>query len=423
MDIKEIQKKLESYELKGEHYIERYFSSRTELEGLEYLNKALGYYESILKNKENYNNLSYVYVQLNFIKSHIFLINNARNWNKTEWEKNNIIFISDEQYKILLKDNDLAIKYREENESAQCQRAFAHFLRGEYNEFINQIKKIDHDYVSELLSQVINEDQIISIFNKIYSEGYYNKNLIRMFEKVLMLFPNNKYAYKVLSRIHFVGEDSNLLEAINFYEEIIELYPQHITIYASNLCLLYTQLYKFNKHDKLIDLSQRVLQEINNDEITLNKKSLEKIKDEYKMHLFNGLLLQGDYDKAYEVINTISKYNRKNNTFLHNMGNILIKIGKYEDAIIYLKKALFIYEDETSLMLLGDAYFEIKQYQLSYDYYTKALAFITLQKTNIVVKKGKRILTSLARSEDLLEGKKRLYEGIIHSLIQLKKYS
>lgn len=110
------------------------------------------------------------------------------------------------------------------------------------------------------------------------------------------------------------------------------------------------------------------------------KKAIEIVDNEEvlfaaKTNLVTAYIKNNDYDKAFSLADELIK-ETPNNANFSNYAELLKRKGEYEDAIKWSKKALFLVEDDTTLLVLADTYKKNKQYELAAEYFIKCIGAI-----------------------------------------------
>lgn len=142
-----------------------------------------------------------------------------------------------------------------------------------------------------------------------------------------------------------------------------------------------------------------------------------------KTNLVTSYMKNNDYDKAFSLVNELIK-ETPNNANFSNYSELLKRKGEYEDAIKWSKKALFIVEDDTTLLVLADTYKKNKQYELAAEYFIKCIGTIESEGsvyrfTDACGTERHSFATNTSIKKMLLES----YFGVIESFNYLNKYS
>lgn len=158
------------------------------------------------------------------------------------------------------------------------------------------------------------------------------------------------------------------------------------------------------------------------------KKAIEIADDEEvlfaaKTNLVTAYIKNNDYDKAFSLVNELIK-ETPNNANFSNYAELLKRKGEYEDAIKWSKKALFLVEDDTTLLVLADTYKKNKQYELAAEYFIKCIGAIESEGTvyrftDACGTERYSFATNTSIKKMLLES----YLGVIESFNHLSKYS
>lgn len=97
-----------------------------------------------------------------------------------------------------------------------------------------------------------------------------------------------------------------------------------------------------------------------------------------KTNLVSALIMNKNYDEARLLVESLL-YEEPNNANFSNYAELLKREGKYEDAIEWCKKALFMVEDDTTLLVLADTFKKNLQYEEAAKTFIKCIATIESQ--------------------------------------------
>lgn len=374
-----------------------------------YLRKALHECEEIIKYKEYFHNMSGVYVTYTNLKIHQFI---GKNIDKNQKDKG--VLLSQENYKQLLEYNSLATKYRSNNKIAPAQRVLLHLYAGNYEDAIADLKKVSLNQMDAVLQFPYNStNDLVSIFMNEKNNGYYNKGRVRFLEEVVKYNPFYLDILNVLQGVHLMGNEDDYIRSLDFYENIIKKCPELIVMCGSTMSQLYFLLQYFSKAR---DCAQA----------TLNKMDSEYFKEVYEESerdmlidiISRTYIGEGMYKEALEVRKEM-KNDNSNNTYIHNHAIVLYHNEMYKEAERYFKRAIYIYEDETSLKGLADCYMKMRDFENALVYYKKALYFLKNEDTLF----NKEDNGLLVQSSITQKGYKRMinqiYEGIVQTYINL----
>jgi len=129
------------------------------------------------------------------------------------------------------------------------------------------------------------------------------------------------------------------------------------------------------------------------------KNKSTKTNDIHNQRYMYSLIIQSkrSLGKYHEVLKLTSELIKTdpNNTFIHNHAVILNKLERFEESIDFCKRELFVTEDETVYLLLGENFYSLKNYKQALVYFKKTLSFINAGIRNTVyTDEDNRMLTS-----------------------------
>lgn len=408
MDKIEIMKYVEEKNKLGELYYEKFIKTGNK----DYRNKSIYEFEEVIKYKEYYKNMSGVYVTYITLMIHKLC---GRNIDKKTKDKS--ILLSKENYEMLLEYNTLATKYRASNKVAPQQRILLHFLSGNYHSAIEDLKNINFNCNLEALFQfpTSNPDILLQIFFEENSEGYYNRDRILFLEEVLKFLPYQLDYLNILQVVHAMGEQEDYIRALDFYEEYLGKNPEQIIMCGSTISQLYGYLGNFEKQ---IEYAERTLKKLY--ELIKSEPSDKEIWNERIYILLDnismGYIGKGEYKKALDIRKKIKE---NNNTYLHNTGIALYHNEQYNKAIKFFKKALYIYEDEMTLICLADCYVKMEDYDNALIYYKKALYFLNNEETTFTKQDNDMLVQSSITNSGYKNMLNKAYDGIVHTYINI----
>lgn len=320
--------------------------------------------------------------------------------------------INYEQYETLLKYNNLA---GTENPLRETQELLIHALYGSFDKVLNIWNTLSLEKKIEVGNFIPALTQNGLWRNWIRVEAL-NKNInydkIRFLEAMITeRLVNTELLHTLSDYYSYMWDKSEIEKTLRFYEKESENNKVLQDLLWEDMINLYGKIYD---SDKVIKYCESSLKQIDGPD---KQKRMNCVLD----ILASAYMHKGNFEKSYEVRQRINK-KFNNNTYLHNMGLLLYKMKEYKEAEQYIKKALYIYEDETSLNVLGDIYFASKEYAKALDTYRRTLAFTENNNTGFVVKDGRSFVISQLDVDNFDSVNIKIYENIVYSYIQLKEY-
>lgn len=116
------------------------------------------------------------------------------------------------------------------------------------------------------------------------------------------------------------------------------------------------------------------------DAITYYKKALDYEMDEEKKvqlqgNYFIALMESSHYEEAETLIIDLIKRNPCNQNF-SNYAELLKRMERYDDALVWGKKALYLVEDDTTLLIVADIYKKKNDYDNAIEMYQLCLGHL-----------------------------------------------
>lgn len=248
----------------------------------------------------------------------------------------------------------IIIKHQPDNFKMQI------FLANCYLKVDKPFKAIDT--FQEILEE--DADNVIAIkeLSQIYFDTNQKRSAIKMYKRLEEFLENNHEKAKnkaTIAKIHIEFGEYNL--AIEEYEQILEIYPEDISV---KKCLI--ELYKkISDYNSLIELA--------------NELSTTYADDENGLWAMNTLmdiyLIMQNYEKALEFANLIKAHSLSNNVKSdEDIAKILLEEGRIDESIELLKS--LSEENPKNIQLkkeLAKAYEKNKDFKSAVNIYKKIL--------------------------------------------------
>lgn len=208
---------------------------------------------------------------------------------------------------------------------------------------------------------------------------------------------------------YYLGIGNDALKAYELGKRSIEEYPNAVTYNSLGWVCLSPEI---NRKGAAIEFFKTAIE----------LAESEEMKKEFVGNYFIALLENGQFEIAEKVMcDLLEKYPCNRN--FSNYAELLKRQGKYEEALEWGKKALFILEDDTTLLVVADIYKKMKQYEKAVFMYKKCLEHITSDKNVYQFEdiNGKH-LYSIASDNSLEMIMYEALKGIISSLNFMNDY-
>lgn len=386
----------------------------------EYLKNSRSKFEILIeKYNDKYDNMSAVYTTYTTVLMHLYVQDYAKkNVNKYKNSMNGFVMIDEVQYNNLLKYNKLALEARSTNKVAPKQKVSIHLMYNNFDEAIKCLDGIDLTDIEKFFIYPYNDaDSVSSLIFEEVAEGIINKERIKFLEAIVSRNYSSPLLTALLNSYRFMNLKEDIYSALDFCENIVSKYPDSLVLFGDTIGHLATAV---NEADKIIKYIEPFIKYFKDENLVKDKEANNILNSSLDM-LATAYMIKGDFEKSYNIRKSISK-KFVNNTMLHNMGLLLYKMKRYDEAVNFLRRALFIYEDESSYIILGDSYFASKNYLKALQAYKKALAFTKANDIRFMSKDNKLDIISTKVGSDYEDVNKKLYENIVYCYIQLKEY-
>ncbi|HNQ59835.1 MAG TPA: tetratricopeptide repeat protein [Bacteroidales bacterium] len=251
---------------------------------------------------------------------------------------------------------------------------------------LDNIKASDTAQILKLvgiISQVHNQEPNSKILaGNIYFVSQYYAEAAKEYEAAIDLKVNNYEVYEKLLLCYAALENNDKLKSLA--DKVIELYPyQPLPYYFSGFVsfiqkkytesgeLLEKSLKYSGRNSNLTQFLYRLLAEVNSNlqdydksdyyfELALQSDSSDAtLLNNYSYSLAER---KKDLEKALKMSEKALSINPKEPSYLDTYGWILYRLGRYDEAIVYLKKAVEKTDNTNDAVLwehLGDAYYKI----------------------------------------------------------------
>ena len=163
---------------------------------------------------------------------------------------------------------------------------------------------------------------------------------------------------------YYLGVGNDALKAYELGKRSVEEYPNSVTYNSLGWVCLTPEI---NRKDIAVGFFEKAI-ELAED---------EELKKDITGNYFIALLENEQFKEAEKVMCDLIEEHPCNQNF-SNYAELLKRQGKLEDALEWGKKALFIVEDDTTLLVVADIYKKMKQYENAVFMYQKCLEHISV---------------------------------------------
>lgn len=208
---------------------------------------------------------------------------------------------------------------------------------------------------------------------------------------------------------YYLGIGNDALKAYELGKRSIEEYPNSVTYNSLGWVCLTSEI---NRKDIAVGFFEKAI-ELAED---------ENLKKDITGNYFIALLENEQFKAAEKVMcDLINDYPCNQN--FSNYSELLKRQGKLEEALEWGRKALFIVEDDTTLLVVADIYMKMKQYENAVFMYQKCLEHISVDKNVYRFQdiNGKQMY-SMASNNSLGMIMLEVLKGIISAYCFLREY-
>lgn len=163
---------------------------------------------------------------------------------------------------------------------------------------------------------------------------------------------------------YYLGVGNDALKAYELGKRSVEEYPNSVTYNSLGWVCLTPEI---NRKDIAVGFFEKAI-ELAED---------EELKKDITGNYFIALLENEQFKEAEKVMCDLIEEHPCNQNF-SNYAELLKRQGKLEDALEWGKKALFIVEDDTTLLVVADIYKKMKQYENAVFMYQKCFEHISI---------------------------------------------
>ena len=208
---------------------------------------------------------------------------------------------------------------------------------------------------------------------------------------------------------YYLGVGNDALKAYELGKRSVEEYPNSVTYNSLGWVCLTPEI---NRKDIAVGFFEKAI-ELAED---------EELKKDITGNYFIALLENEQFKEAEKVMCDLIEEHPCNQNF-SNYAELLKRQGKLEDALEWGKKALFIVEDDTTLLVVADIYKKMKQYENAVFMYQKCLEHISVDENVYQFQdiNGKQ-LYSIASNNSLGVIMFEALKGIISAYSFLREY-
>lgn len=234
------------------------------------------------------------------------------------------------------------------------------------------------------------------------------QDLSKFTDTLFEVYKDNPAVYGIATS-YYLGLGDDLLRAYEVAKRCIEGWPNAETYCSLGLICIFPQINRVKESIEFLKKGLEICQ-VNNLEYGL------------KSNLLTSLLKDKNWDEAMKLANEIIPVAPSNMNY-HNYAELLKHAGRYEDAIDWCRKALFLVEDDCSLLTLADIYKRAGKYEDAVETYLRCFSAqdINTNCMSFVDVNGNDIY-SIASNTSIDSIKLEAFKGIIHSYVQLKEY-
>lgn len=259
-----------------------------------------------------------------------------------------------------------AIELKQTNQAALRMMFGISLDLKEYENAYSFLRKYDDtNMLSPMSIQIIEEYQNAI---KVANQGDYSEEIKNGLDNITnTLF--NKFGMNAglcaVAISYYLGVGNDALKAYELGKRSVEEFPNAETYNSLGWVCLNPEI---NRKGDAVKYFEKALD-------LADKKEMEiKIKGNF----FVALLEDEQFEEAEKLICNLIRENPCNQNF-SNYAELLKRQGKFEEALEWSKKALFLIEDDTTLLVVADTYKQMQEYDNAIQMYQKCLGHINLR--------------------------------------------
>ncbi|HCL4447779.1 TPA: SEC-C domain-containing protein [Clostridium botulinum] len=279
-----------------------------------------------------------------------------------------------------------------------------------FNKAAQILMKIrDKDIVEQGQAQIITLYQCaIETANKGIYTIETKKGLLKLTDTLFDKYGKNAGLCGVATSF-YLGIGDDVLKAYESAKNCVEQWPNAEMFCTLGLICLYPQI---NRISESIDFLNKGLKICKNDSLKYGLKS----------NLLASLIQNKQFDKAFELAGELVTTMPSNMNY-HNYAELLKRKGNYNKAIHWCRKALFLIEDDSTLLTLADIYKRSKKFDKAIETYILCFSSQENNENALLFDDANgKSLYSIANNTAISDIKYEAFKGIIYSYIQLQDY-
>ena len=233
----------------------------------------------------------------------------------------------------------------------------------EYQNACLSLKKYeDTNIFSPMSIQIIEEYQnAIEYANRDKYSETIKEGLDEITDTLFNKFGKNAGLCGVAIR-YYLGIGNDTLRAYELGKRCIEEWPNSSTYNSLGWICLYSEI---NRKEDAISYFLKAIELSDDDDQ----------KTQIRGNYFVALIENKQFEKAEKLILYLIKINPCNQNF-SNYAELLKRQDRYEEALDWANKALFLIEDDTTLLVVADIYKRMKKYEDAVEMYQLCLGHI-----------------------------------------------
>lgn len=236
-----------------------------------------------------------------------------------------------------------------------------------------------------------------------------NKNGLDVLTNTLFKLYGEHPALCGIATSYYIGIGNDVIRAYEVAKKCVNQWP-NAEIYCSLGLICITP--PLNRVDEAIMYLKKGLDICDSDEVKFGLKS----------NLLSALIKAKDWAQAEELGEELIKKAPSNMNY-HNYAELLKHLARYDEATDWCKKALFLVEDDCTLLTLADIYRRNKKYEDAVATYLRCLASQECNGNSLTfIDENGSDIFSLASSSAINGMKLETFKGLIQSYTQQQEY-
>lgn len=279
-----------------------------------------------------------------------------------------------------------------------------------FDEAISALKRYEiNDIFNPMTIQIVEKYQRTIYYANRKKDNEKYKDFLQSVTDILFEKYGMNPGLCAVSTEYYISIGNDIIKAYENAKRCVESYPNAEIYNTLGLICVNSQMERIDEAKKFFCKAL---------ELSNNKEMRNNVKSNY----FIALLKENKLDEAENLAMELLKEKPSNQNF-SNYAELLKRKGEFEEAIKWAKKALFIIEDDTTLLILADIYKRSEKYEEAINTYKRCIQMISDNGTTYRFNDfNGNNLCSFASNKDLKFILNEVFKGLISSYNKKGEY-